>query len=90
MDGNGGFHQTTLPHRRTKIEFNTPCLKTSDIETINAFFPNETNILVEYWNPKKSIYETSKFYTPDIEYSPLIDNETDIIYFPIRIALIEN
>ena len=89
LDGNGKLNRTILPHLRTKCEFNTPPIKESKCGELRSFFGDTTTINVEYWNPKKGIYESGVFYAPDFTYT--IDNlmNNDILYDKIRIALIE-
>ena len=90
VDGNGYFHQTILPHRRSKIEFETPALKVVDTILINAMFDdNDTAANIEYYNPKTDSYHTGTAYLPDITYTIVSDHD-GILYNPIRIAIIEN
>lgn len=89
LDGNGELHRKILPHVRTKCEFNTPPLKESKVNELRTFFGDTTTINVQYWNPKKGLYESGVFYAPDFTY--IIDDllNNDILYDQIRIALIE-
>ena len=91
VDGDGYFHQTVLPHRRSKIEFETPHLRVADIILIGALFPdnNDTNFVFEYYNPETDDYQTGKAYAPDITYT-IQKTKDSIIYMPVRIAIIEN
>jgi len=90
VDGDGYFHQTVLPHRRSKIEFETPHLGVADTLLINAMFAeNDTEANIEYYNPQTDTYHTGKAYLPDITYT-IEKTEGGIRYLPLRIAIIEN
>jgi hypothetical protein len=89
-DADGVLHRSTLPHRRTKIEFNTPDkFSQGQNQTLQTYFTNMITIDVEYWNPKINGYSTGTFYSPDIDYTIKYCIGTTIYYNPIRIALIE-
>ena len=92
QDVDGYLHREILPHTRTKIEFTTPHLWLEDKITLQSFFPNrleEPKITVEYWDDETNTYKIGEFYTPDIQYKVYRTKETDLQYYPIRIALIE-
>lgn len=89
VDGDGKLHRNVLPHRRTKFEFTTPYIKEPDNRVIQALFPDDLTINVEYWNPRKGIYETAVCYTPDTTFTVYDSDDTDILYSPLRIAFIE-
>ena len=88
-DGNGVLHRSILPHKRSKAEFNTSAINHASNVELQTYFPNTISMSAEYWNPKKNTYETGTFYTPDIVFSIMKTTATDILYSPIRIALIE-
>lgn len=88
-DGNGKLHRSVLEHKRTKCEFTTANISEADSVIITGFIPNTVTVNIEYWNPKKHIYETAVCYTPDITYEIHQLTATDISYKPIRLAFIE-
>jgi hypothetical protein len=91
IDLDGVLDRSTLPHRRSKCEFNTPPINETDNHILQSYFPEDLKIEAEYWNPRKGIYETGTFYNPDITFTvESINEETNqITYEPIRLALIE-
>jgi hypothetical protein len=89
IDGNGKLHRNTLPHTRSKMEFNTPPLNESQVRAILSYMPNTISMSVRYWNPKTGVYKTGTFYVPDLDFTIRTANNTDIYYNPVRIALIE-
>jgi hypothetical protein len=88
-DGNGKLHRDILPHRRTKVEFTTPHINESENRELQALFPNTETVTVDYWNPRKGIYETGTCYTPNLNFQVYKISASDITYNPIRIAFIE-
>jgi hypothetical protein len=85
----GKLHRSTLPHKVTKIEFNTPTLKQSQNITLQSFFTNTVTMTVEYWNPKTGSYKTGTFYAADMDFTINYNIGGTIYYNPVRIALIE-
>lgn len=88
-DGDGVLHRSVLPHDRTKAEFNTTYIKEADSAELQSYFPDTLSASVQYWNPKKSTYETGTFYVPDITFEIYSITATSVLYKPIRIAFIE-
>ncbi|RGY95162.1 DUF6711 family protein [Clostridium sp. AM58-1XD] len=89
-DGYGELHRNVLPHKRTKIEWNTPeMLHLADKMEMQLYFPDRIAMTVEYWNDEKNEYTSGKFYVPDIKFPYYDTSENDIRYGSIRIALIE-
>lgn len=94
-DADGYFHRNTLPHTRTKIEFQTPPLKMAEKDEIMDLFRNsyihegQRMVDIEYWDDEKSDYSSGTFYLPDIEFKYKQLKEDGIIYSGVRIALIE-
>jgi len=88
-DADGVLHRNTLPHTRTKTEFNTPYLSLADKKTVQGFFSNRVSFTAEYWNDESNSYKTGKFYVPDLTFLIYSMTENDILYKPTRIALIE-
>lgn len=94
-DNTGYLQRSTLPNGKTSIKFSTHILhlneKIAFQNIINLSVQNETQrkCLVTFWDDEINNYKTSYFYIPDIEYQVIDASETDIIYNPISIELIE-
>ncbi len=90
-DNEGIFHRNVLPAKATKIEFDIKPVRLSDKIKIQAAFPTRTEVSVEYWNDETNKYQTGKMYIPDITFEPYIVYRKigDVLYNPIRVALIE-
>ena len=97
-DNTGMLHRNTLPAGKTSITFSTHILsldekiKMQNIiwNAINANgIPQQRKVWVEYWNDETNDYDTGWFYIPDIQYTVMDANATDIRYSPISIELIE-
>jgi hypothetical protein len=89
-DTNGKMHHNELPHKVTKIEFNTPTITQARNATLQTFFVSMRDKSVEYWNPKTGGYQSGIFYVPDIDFTINYQIGNTIYYNPIRIALIED
>ena len=89
VDENGLLHRDVLSHTSTKIEFNTPPIRLNDKIEFQKYFPSRTVVELEYWNDETNDYEIGSFYVPSIEFSYYAVWGSDIIYNPIRVALIE-
>lgn len=90
-DADGKLHRNILPHTATKIEITTPVLHLKDKMELQSYFPNTVEMDIEYWNDRTNEYESATVYVPDIsfEYHTVFEEARDILYKPIRIALIE-
>lgn len=96
-DTTGLLHRTALAHTASKIEFNTPYMKNSDIDTMMTMFrtawtnTRERKVVLYYYDPETNGYKTGNFYMPDIQFTMYnVDTVNNIImYEPIRIAFIE-
>ncbi len=88
-DGDGELHRDVLSHKRTKFEFTTTHIREGDNRILQGLFPDDLTINVNYWNPRKGIYETGICYTPDITFTVYDADPTDVLYSPIRLAFIE-
>ena len=87
-DGDGVLRRNILPHKCTKIEFNTPYMYESNIAELRSFMQKKDKVTVEYFNTGTGLYASGAFYMVDPEFIiAKIDN--DILYEPVRIALIE-
>lgn len=91
-DNNGIFHRNVLPAKATKIEFNIKPIRMHDLRTIKEILPeSKQEIILEYWNDWKMLYQSGKAYIPDISFEPYEDYNdiNDILYNPTRVAFIE-
>ena len=88
--------RSTFEHTPSKIEFNTPYLKASDVAEIVAMLGinNRSNlkreVSVEYFCPDTQGYQTGTFYIPDTHFGIYSANNNELTYMPIRIAMVEN
>jgi len=89
IDGDGKLRRNVLPHRRTKFEFTTPYINEAQNREIQALFPDELTVNVEYWNPRKGAYETAVCYVPDLTFTVYKSKGNDVLYNPLRLAFIE-
>ena len=90
-DNEGIFHRNVLPAKATKIEFDIKPVHLADKIKIQAAFPTRTEVSVEYWNDEKNQYQTGRKYIPDITFEPYMVYRKlkDVLYNPIRVAVIE-
>lgn len=91
-DNDGIFHRNVLPAKATKIEFNLIPLRLAQLQEVFKIIPLDDNeVQVEYWNPRKFVYQSGLAYVPDISFKPyMVYKEIkDILYNEIRVALIE-
>ena len=93
----GVLHRTTVEHKATKIEFNTPVMTNTDIVALNnligSHFTNvlEKKLTINYYDQETDSYRDAVCYMPDIDYTiSRIDKATNTIYYEgIRYAFIE-
>lgn len=93
----GVLHRTVLPHRRTKIEFNTPRLYSDDMDRllklIRSYWTNdnERKITLKYYSMERNDYLEGVFYMPDIDFtiSNVDIQNRNILYTETRLAFIE-
>ena len=91
-DNDGIFHRNVLPAKASKIEFETPPMHLDKAYKVFQIIPeNDNNLTIEYWNPRKFIYQSGNSYVPDIQFSLMrvFPEEKDIMYDQFRIAFIE-
>lgn len=91
-DNDGRFHKNELPAKATKIEFHIIPLRLRDMKNVLQIIPSDNDsIIIEYWNPRKSIYQSGQAYVPDISYEPYMvyRDIKDILYKETRVAFIE-
>lgn len=92
-DTTGELHRTTCEHTASKIEFQTPYLKGSEIEELNqllAIADNlQRNVSIEYFDPETQSYKNAECYISDVQYTIYSQIENDLLYMPTRYAFIE-
>lgn len=94
-DQNGNLQRATLSNYKTKISFSTHILRLDekiDFQSIiNLSMTNKVQrkCKVTYWNDETNNYHISDFYIPDIEYTAMDAEKSDITYQPITVELIE-
>ena len=73
-DVTGVLHRETTANMPPKIEFNTPLMTNSDINTLNTILHNaytvqaERKLPVTYYDPESDTYKTHDCYMPDVHY----------------------
>lgn len=88
----GKLHRTVLPHRRSKVEFNTPDgLTDLDFEVCVSYFPNndERKCTLKYFDFSTGDYSTGEFYMPDWTASIHMIKNGRMIMNACRFAFIE-
>lgn len=91
-DADGYLHRNVLPHTATKIEFETPYMRRSDMQAlIQGIRSNFTSNLarsctVTYYDDETDEYKTGTFYMPGTIEFQWYNKE---IYAPSRFAFIE-
>lgn len=94
-DQNGTLQRSTLSATKTNITFSTHILsleeKTAFQNIYNSAITNklQRKCTVTYWDDETNTYKTGLFYIPDITYSVMDADSTDITYNPITVELIE-
>lgn len=95
-DVTGVLHRETVANMPPKIEFTTPLMTNSDIETLNAMFraaftnQAERKIPIQFYDPETNGYKTWDCYMPDVQYKIRnVDAVNNVInYQEIRYAFI--
>jgi len=93
----GLLQRTTVEHKATKIEFETPTITNKDVSALNTLlqshFTNalERKITINYYDMETDSYRDADCYMPDVQYKiDHIDHATNTIYYsPVRYAFIE-
>lgn len=93
----GLLHRTTVEHKATKIEFNTPVITNHQLATLNNLFAThftnqlERKLTINYYDQETDTYRDAECYMPDVSYDILrIDQDTNTVYYnSIRYAFIE-
>lgn len=91
----GALIRSVLQHTRTKVEFSTPYINSTDWAAlwsiISAGFSSvlERKCRIIYYDPFEDTYKNVTCYVPDVEFTVRnIDNGV-VNYDPIRVAFIE-
>ena len=91
----GLLHRTTVSHTATKIEFETPIMRNSDIVALNTLIKNamtdthRKDITIYYYDMENDSYNTADCYIPDVKYTINHVDGNIIYYNPVRYAFIE-
>ena len=94
-DNTGYLHRAVLPNGKTSITFSTHILSLDQkINMQHIISQGVTNFTqrrctVTFWDDETNSYRTSDFYMPDIKYQVMDATDTDILYNPITVELIE-
>ena len=95
-DANGELHRNTVLARRTmKVEWETPDLSDSEIQTLLTAIKNQftsataKSATVTAYMPEEGVYKTDKCYlTSDVNFSIRYADANGIRYNPVRFAFI--
>lgn len=93
-DCNGVLHRNVLPHRPSKIEFETRVLDNTQagliMSTVKSAWTNigERKLSITFWNPEENGYTTADAYMPDIQWKIMDADNTKLRYRPARICFI--
>ena len=93
----GLLHRTTVEHKATKIEFETPYIDNHDLQTLNNMIQNaftnnlERKLTINYYDQETDSYRDAVCYMPDVNYTiARIDSNTNTVYYDsVRYAFIE-
>lgn len=99
-NANGLLRRKVLPYTSVKIEMNTFSMKDKEMDGLVKTLEKgmkiddgkcneaERKMLVRYYNQLKRKYQTAYCYIPDVAFSSYGTYGGEIIYNPVRIALI--
>ena len=95
-DVTGVLHRETVANMPPKIEFNTPLMTNSDINTLNTILSTaysvaaERKLRVTYYDPESDSYKSHDCYMPDVHYQIRnVDTANNVInYEELRYAFI--
>lgn len=94
----GLLHRTTVEHKATKIEFETPAMMTNvEVATLNAMIQShftdalQRKLTIEYYDNETDSYRDAECYMPDVQYKIIrVDKGKNLLYYDkIRYAFIE-
>ena len=93
----GILRRTTVSHKPTKIEFETPYITNMDLVNLNNLLQRhftdalQRKIVITFYDNETDSYRDATCYMPDTEYSiDHVDNVKNIIYYnKVRYAFIE-
>ena len=95
-DVTGVLHRETVANMPPKIEFNTPLMTNSDINTLNTILSTaysvaaERKLRVTYYDPETDGYKSHDCYMPDVKYEMrMVDTASNVIHYnELRYAFI--
>lgn len=95
-DVTGVLHRETVANMPPKIEFSTPLMTNSDINSLNSILSaaysvaEERKLRVKYYDPETDTYKTHNCYMPDVKYEIRnVDTVNNVInYQELRYAFI--
>lgn len=92
-DLDGTLHRNVLPHKVGKVEFDTPYITGTQLETLLSNLGirsgAEKKVSVTYFVPETNSYKTEDMYVPDITFQIYHVTDTgDLLYNSVRIAFI--
>lgn len=93
-DANGVLHRNALSHKVAKVEFETPYMYSSDVDTLMSNIRSNFTSLVEkkanvsVYIKEINDYVTGYMYMPDVTFQIAQNSPNGFIYAPIRIAFI--
>ena len=95
-DSNGILHRNALTHKVGKVEFNTPMMNNSEVETLMSAIrgkyinSTEKKVSATFYVPELNDYVTQDMYVPDIEFNIRnVDAVNNVVnYNETRIAFI--
>lgn len=94
-DNTGYLHRYVLPNGKTGIVFSTHMLHLDDKINMQHIISSglinsvQRRYTVTFWDDETNSYKTSEFYLPDIKYQIKDATQTDIVYNPITVELVE-
>lgn len=97
-DNSGYLMRDTMPHTRTKIEFETvddltldEKIKIQSIMSSSVVNKNQRKANITYWNDEDNEYKSATIYVPDTDFTinEIDKRRNEIYYASIKITLIE-
>ena len=87
--------RVTAPGLKTKITFTIPQTNLETKGKIKQFFKAaevvelERKVKLTYWNDEEDCYKDGFFYVPDLTFTIDDYTDTDIMYEPLEVSLVE-
>lgn len=93
----GILRRTTVAHKPSKIEFETPVITNKDLVQLNTLLQNhftdalQRKLTITFYDNETDSYRDATCYMPDVNYNiDHVDNTKNIIYYDkVRYAFIE-